>query len=293
MLAMDTATTQVGVAVGRDGRVLGELRIDGGRRHAEELVPAIAALATQTGITLDAVVAIAVGTGPGLYTGLRVGVTTARTLAQVLDVPVVGIPSLDLVAYPWRMTNRQVVALVDARRKEVFAARYWPVPGGIQRDGDYTVESPDAVAAALEASGVESLLVGDGALEHAGASRASTTWSTPAPRARHPASARSSSSPRPGSSARSSAGSTRSHRCTCAGVTPRSRGTCGERRGRTRDDHRRAAAPEASPRGDGDRAAGLLAPVDAFAVPVRARAPGVARVPRGAGRSRRGRLRRA
>jgi tRNA threonylcarbamoyladenosine biosynthesis protein TsaB len=59
------------------------------------------------------------------------------------------------------------VALIDARRKEVFAARYWPVPGGIQRDGEYTVESPDAVAAELEASGVESLLVGDGAVTYA------------------------------------------------------------------------------------------------------------------------------
>jgi tRNA threonylcarbamoyladenosine biosynthesis protein TsaB len=167
MLAIDTATAQVGVAVGRDGRVLGEVRIDGGRRHAEELAPAIEFLRAQTGITLDALTGIAVGTGPGLYTGLRVGVTTARTLAQVLDVPVVGIPSLDLVAFPWRATHRRVVALVDARRKEVFAARYWPVPGGIQRDGDYTVEPPEAIAAELEATGTETLLVGDGALAYA------------------------------------------------------------------------------------------------------------------------------
>jgi tRNA threonylcarbamoyladenosine biosynthesis protein TsaB len=167
MLAIDTATAQIGVAVGRDGRVLGQVRIEGARRHAEELVPAIDYLRAETGIALDAVAAVAVGTGPGLFTGLRVGVTTARTLAQVLDVPVIGIPSLDLVAFPWRATHRRVVALIDARRKEVFAARYWPVPGGIQRDGDYTVESPDAVAAELEATGVESLLVGDGALAYA------------------------------------------------------------------------------------------------------------------------------
>ena len=167
MLAIDTATSQVGVAVGRDGRVLGEVRIDGGRRHAEELVPAIEYLRDQTGITLDDLAGVAVGIGPGLYTGLRVGVTTARTLAQVLDIPVVGIPSLDLVAYPWRATHRRVIALIDARRKEVFAGRYWPVPGGVQRDGEYTVETPAAVAAELLATGTESLLVGDGALEYA------------------------------------------------------------------------------------------------------------------------------
>jgi tRNA threonylcarbamoyladenosine biosynthesis protein TsaB len=168
-LAIDTATAQVGVAIGRDGRVLGEVVIDGGRRHAEELAPAIEYLRAQTGVALDDLACISVGVGPGLYTGLRVGVTTARTLAQVLEVPVVAIPSLDLVAYPWRSTHRRVVALIDARRKEVFAARYWPVPGGIQRDGEYTVEAPDAVAAELAASGAESLLVGDGALEYADA----------------------------------------------------------------------------------------------------------------------------
>lgn len=167
ILAIDTATEQVGVAIGRDGRVLGEVRIDGGRRHAEELTPAIDFLRSQTGIALDELACVAVGVGPGLFTGLRVGVTTARTLAQVLDVPVVGIPSPDLVAYPCRSTHRRVVALIDARRKEVFAARYWPVPGGVQRDGEYTVEAPEAIAAELLATGTESLLVGDGALEYA------------------------------------------------------------------------------------------------------------------------------
>ena len=93
--------------------------------------------------------------------------TTARTLAQVLDVPVVGIPSPDLVAYPWRTTHRRLVALIDARRKEVFAARYRPFPGGVQRDGDYTVEAPDAIAAELLATGTDTLLVGDGALVYA------------------------------------------------------------------------------------------------------------------------------
>ena len=169
MLAIDTATARVGVAIGRDGRVLGEVGIAGGRRHAEELAPAIEYLLGQAGVSLDALAFVAVGIGPGLYTGLRVGVTTARTLAQVLDIPVVGIPSLDLVAYPWRATQRRVVALIDARRKEVFAGRYWPVPGGVQRDGEYTVEAPAAIAAELLATGTETFLVGDGVLEYADA----------------------------------------------------------------------------------------------------------------------------
>ncbi len=163
-LAIDTATAHVGVAIGRDGQVIGEVGLDAARRQAEEVTPAIEYLRRETGVALTDLSFVSVGIGPGLFTGLRVGVTTARTLAQVLGVPVVGIPSLDLVAYPWRATHRRIVALIDARRREVFAARYWPVPGGLQRDGDDTVVSPDAVAAELVADRQEVLLVGDGAL---------------------------------------------------------------------------------------------------------------------------------
>jgi tRNA threonylcarbamoyladenosine biosynthesis protein TsaB len=169
LLAIDTATSQVSVAFGRDGRVIGEVRIDGGRRHAEQLAPAIDYLRRELDVDLAQLACIGVGIGPGLYTGLRVGVTTARTLAQTLGVPVVGISSLDLVAYPWRVTSRRVVAVLDARRKEVFSASYWPVPGGLQRDGDYVVGPPGAVAAEVVATGEEVLLVGDGALVYADA----------------------------------------------------------------------------------------------------------------------------
>jgi tRNA threonylcarbamoyladenosine biosynthesis protein TsaB len=170
-LAIDTATAHVGVAIGRDGRVLGEVGVDGARRHAEELVPAIDRLCRETRIALDDLTCVAVGTGPGLFTGLRVGVTTARTLAQVLDVPMVGISSLDLVAHPWRSTRRRIVAVIDARRSEVFTGRYRPVPGGLRREGAYAVEAPAAVAAELLASATETLVVGDGALAYADAFR--------------------------------------------------------------------------------------------------------------------------
>jgi tRNA threonylcarbamoyladenosine biosynthesis protein TsaB len=165
-LAIDTATAQVGVAIGRDGRVVGEVTVAAPRRHAEELTPAIAYLLRETGVALAGLAFVAVGTGPGLFTGLRVGVTTARTIAQVLGVPVVGIPSLDLVAYPWRATDRRLVALVDARRHEVFVARYRPVPGGLDREGPYSVEAPEAVEAQLAATGDPVLLVGDGVLAY-------------------------------------------------------------------------------------------------------------------------------
>jgi tRNA threonylcarbamoyladenosine biosynthesis protein TsaB len=162
VLAFDTATDVVSVAIGRDGEALGAMQIVSGRQHAERLVPAIRTLAADTGIALDRLAAIAVGVGPGRFTGLRVGVTTAKVMAHALRIPVVGIGTLDLVAYPLRHTRRDIVVVVDARRREVFWARYRRVPGGLERVGVEAVDPPYEVVAELEASGRETLLAGDG-----------------------------------------------------------------------------------------------------------------------------------
>ena len=176
LLAVDTATPAVAVALGEDGRVRGEVQLAGGRRHAEQLAPAIAYVCEQTGVRLEALGALAVGVGPGLFTGLRVGVTTVKVMAQALAVPVVAVSSLDLVAFPLRHARRLVAVVVDARRREVFHARYRPVPGGVERVSDYTVGPVADVAAALAGTGDDVVLAGDGvdahrsafaALEHA------------------------------------------------------------------------------------------------------------------------------
>lgn len=166
ILGIDTATDQVGVALGSDEGIRGEIRLGRGRRHAEQLAPAIDGLLRSAGASLEDLAAVAVGVGPGLFTGLRVGVTTAKVLAQALAVPVVPLASLDLVAYPLRFGDRAIVALLDARRGEVYHARYLPVPGGLQRVSDYAVDHPDDVVAELTATGEELLLAGDGALAY-------------------------------------------------------------------------------------------------------------------------------
>jgi tRNA threonylcarbamoyladenosine biosynthesis protein TsaB len=166
LLGFDTATPQVSVAMSSDGAVVGELRLGHDRRHAEHLVPSIQYLCRQLDLDLARLSGIAVGIGPGLFTGLRVGLTTAKVMAQALRVPVVGIPSLDLVAYPLRHTDRGIIAVLDARRGEVFHARYRPVPGGVQRVSDYEVATPRDLTADLVAAGDEVLLVGGGALRY-------------------------------------------------------------------------------------------------------------------------------
>lgn len=169
LLAIDTATRRVGVALGSERGLLGAVGLggpssDGPPRHAEQLVPAIGYLTKETGVSLGALSAVAVSVGPGMFTGLRVGVTTAKVLAQALSVPVVGVPSLDLIAYPLRATERLVVPMIDARRNEVYYALYRPVPGGLQRETPYEIGSPADLVGELEARADGALLAGDGAL---------------------------------------------------------------------------------------------------------------------------------
>ena len=166
ILGIDTATEQVGCAIGGHEGVLGSFHVARGRRHAETLVPAIEFLCKQARIELSEIGAVAVDVGPGLFTGLRVGVATGKAMASALRVPMVGVPSLDLLAHAVRWTNRRIVSVVDAKRGEVFYAFYRQVPGGVQRLSPMRVGSPDQLCSEIQATGEECLAVGDGACRY-------------------------------------------------------------------------------------------------------------------------------
>src|SRR5699024_9651502 len=138
-----------------------------GRRHAENLTPAIRFVCDQARVELADISCIAVDNGPGLFTGLRVGVASGKAIAQALRIPMITVSSLDLLAFPLRFGNRRIATVIDARRGEVFWALYQPVPGGVQRVSEPTVGSPDDLAAELLAIADETLLVGDGAIRYA------------------------------------------------------------------------------------------------------------------------------
>jgi tRNA threonylcarbamoyl adenosine modification protein YeaZ len=123
LLAFDTATPAVTAAL-HDGRhTLAESTEIDARRHGELLMPAVDRVLREADVKLDAVTGIVVGVGPGPYTGLRVGLVTAAALGDALGVPVHGICTLDGIAYAAGLDGPFVVA-TDARRKEVYWARY-------------------------------------------------------------------------------------------------------------------------------------------------------------------------
>lgn len=169
VLGLDTATAQVGCAVGDHEGPVASFQLSRGRRHGETLAPAIDHLCRQAEIDLGDIGVVAVDIGPGLFTGLRVGVATAKALASALRIPVIGLTSLDILAYPYRRigSEKLIASVIDARRGEVFWAWYRAVPGGVQRITDYIVSSPDELASELMAGREDTLAVGDGACRYA------------------------------------------------------------------------------------------------------------------------------
>lgn len=142
-LGIDTST-DICVGLARDGVVVASDRIDDRRGHAEKLMPLIASTCQRMGITVADVTEVAVGLGPGPFTGLRVGIVTAHTIASLAGTTAHGVCSLDVVAREWvgrddRPEGEFVIAS-DARRKELYWARYGA--DGI-RIGEPQVSAPD------------------------------------------------------------------------------------------------------------------------------------------------------
>jgi tRNA threonylcarbamoyladenosine biosynthesis protein TsaB len=167
VLGIDTATPGLSVALAGPDGVLASFEAGEGRRHTELLAPAIAEICRSAGLALADVEAIAVDVGPGLFTGLRVGLATAGALASALERPALGVISTDVLAEAYRSAGRHVVAVVDVRRSEVAWAAYGPL--GAACPTGPALARPDElrqVLVGLAAEVGEVLVVGDGALRY-------------------------------------------------------------------------------------------------------------------------------
>ncbi|MFT8872292.1 MAG: tRNA (adenosine(37)-N6)-threonylcarbamoyltransferase complex dimerization subunit type 1 TsaB [Sporolactobacillus sp.] len=133
VLAIDSSHSIMGVAIVTETKVLGELMTNSRRNHSERLMPAIAQLLQETGTALEDVDRIAVVQGPGSYTGLRIGVTVAKTLAWTLDKELVGVSSLETAAQGGRAFHGYIVPFMDARRGQVFTGLYFAEQGRVRR----------------------------------------------------------------------------------------------------------------------------------------------------------------
>jgi tRNA threonylcarbamoyladenosine biosynthesis protein TsaB len=185
LLAIDTSRAAVTAAFHDGRRVLGRAETLDARGHAEHLAPMIDSALAQTGVAPGDLTVVAVGVGPGPFTGLRVGLVTAKVLALALGVPVHGVCSLDALAHgalagagpdvadpdgrPERGTSgedtlgegREFLVASDARRREVYWARYTVRDGLPRRQGPPRVDSPAALPGGLPVVGRGAVLYGE------------------------------------------------------------------------------------------------------------------------------------
>jgi tRNA threonylcarbamoyl adenosine modification protein YeaZ len=149
ILAIDTATPAVTAGIVKlDGiEVLAERVTVDARAHAEQLTPNVLAALTAAGLTVADLHPVVVGCGPGPFTGLRVGMATAAAYGHALSIPVHGVCSLDAIGIESAATMSEVLVVTDARRREVYWARY---RDGVRVDGP-AVDAPADVPADADA----------------------------------------------------------------------------------------------------------------------------------------------
>lgn len=140
-LGIETANAPLSIALMKDGKVIAEIVQHIKLTHSAGAMPAIAQLCQSVSISPQEIDAIAVSEGPGAYTGVRIGVTIAKTLAWTLQKPLVGVSSLEVLAANGQFFNGIICPLVDARRQHVYTALYdGQTLQCMMKDGHYFIE---------------------------------------------------------------------------------------------------------------------------------------------------------
>jgi len=127
ILNIETATKNCSVALAKEGKtILCNEIAEEGYSHAERLHVFIEEIIKEAGITFQDISAIAVSQGPGSYTGLRIGVSAAKGLCFALDIPLIAVDTLQVLASQAKVSNGLIIAMLDARRMEVYSAIFTP-----------------------------------------------------------------------------------------------------------------------------------------------------------------------
>lgn len=171
-LAVDTATEVCSIALALPGERPDETGIDAGRTHLEVLLPAIDELLRRRGLGASSLRLIVAGTGPGTFSGLRVGIATARALAQALEIPVIGASSLAALASAAAGSEAAAggtltfLPVIDARRGQVFAQVYRTSQGRIQPGSEIFCLRPEELIARISESAPGAVAMGNGVLAY-------------------------------------------------------------------------------------------------------------------------------
>jgi tRNA threonylcarbamoyladenosine biosynthesis protein TsaB len=150
LLAVDTSTSQIGLALHDGAQVIGELLWRSRHYHTVELAPAVADLFARSGLKVDEIQALAVALGPGSFTSLRVGLAFVKGLSLARHLPIVGIPTLDIVAAAQEVQELPLAAVLQAGRGRLALSWYEAGKNGWQPKGNPQVTTADELAEGIQ-----------------------------------------------------------------------------------------------------------------------------------------------
>ena len=166
ILAIETATDVCGVALVHEGRVIAERSTVEKKIHSEKLLPMIVEVLRSASMSLSRLDAVAVSIGPGSFTGLRIGLSTAKGLAVARSLPIVPVPTLDAMAFEYFRSGgaregETVCPLIDAKRDEAYFCFYAVNAGGVTRKSPYEIAGILKISEAARSFGAVAFF-GDG-----------------------------------------------------------------------------------------------------------------------------------
>lgn len=162
ILAIDGSGVAASVAILEDEKLVAEYTINHKLTHSHTLMPMINEICTMVKEDLSTIDAIGVTSGPGSFTGLRISAGTAKGMALGLDIPIVGIPTLDAIAHNIPYTNHVLCPIMDARRNHVYTALYKWENDVLERLTDYLVIPIDDVIEMVKEQDEKIIFMGDG-----------------------------------------------------------------------------------------------------------------------------------
>ncbi|MEP6896195.1 MAG: tRNA (adenosine(37)-N6)-threonylcarbamoyltransferase complex dimerization subunit type 1 TsaB [Chloroflexota bacterium] len=154
LLAVDTSTTQVGLAIYDGAQVLGEFAWRSGQRHTVELAPAVAELLARCTLTINDVNALGVALGPGSFTSLRVGLALVKGIAFSRHIPLIGIPTMDILAYAQAPSKSPLAVAIQAGRGRYALGWYKVSRKQWQAQGEARVVTLEALMAEVQSPSV-------------------------------------------------------------------------------------------------------------------------------------------
>ena len=163
IIALESSAVTASVAVTEDEKLLAQSFQNSGLTHSATLMPMAADLLKNAGLTLEEMDVVAVAAGPGSFTGVRIGVAAAKGLAWPGDKPCAPCSTLESMAWQCAHMDGEICAVMDARRDQVYCARFAAESGELRRLTDDRAVGLDGLAEEVRLSGRTQILVGDGA----------------------------------------------------------------------------------------------------------------------------------